>query len=58
MKQSFEMKRPYLDPLNYLQVYLLKQYRNSALPEAEREVIHRSLISSVGGVVAGLGVAG
>ncbi|MDH4380231.1 MAG: phosphoenolpyruvate carboxylase [Vampirovibrionales bacterium] len=58
MKRSFEMKRPYLDPLNYLQVYLLTQYRQQDLPEDRRRVIHRSLISSVGGVVAGLGVAG
>jgi phosphoenolpyruvate carboxylase len=58
MKRSFEMKRLYLDPLNYLQVHLLNQYRHSELTDDERKTVHRSLISSVGGVVAGLGVAG
>ncbi|MGE0201186.1 MAG: phosphoenolpyruvate carboxylase [Candidatus Melainabacteria bacterium] len=62
-RQSIEMKRAYLDPLNYLQVYLLKQYRAHAAhnpPENDPlETLYRqAFISSTGGIVAGLGTSG
>lgn len=58
-RQSIEMKRAYLDPLNYLQVYLLEKYRqNTNNTQDIHEFYQRAFISSTGGIVAGLGTSG
>ena len=67
LRLSISMKRTYLDPLNYIQVYLLKHYRR----EQEKQggdfkrsaddplfLYHQAFISSTGGIVAGLGASG
>jgi phosphoenolpyruvate carboxylase len=62
MKQSVRIKEPYLDPLNFIQVKLLKQYRqNQDIPTAskeEAEQLIRAIISSIEGVATGLGTTG
>ncbi len=67
LRQSIAMKRTYLDPLNYIQVYLLKHYRREQEKQGgdfERSaddplfLYHQAFISSTGGIVAGLGASG
>lgn len=65
-RNSIEVKRAYLDPLNYLQVYLLGQFRaciqegtlDTETSEDILSLYQRAFISSTGGIVAGLGVSG
>ncbi len=58
--QSIEMKRAYLDPLNYVQVYLLQHFRQNQdeASNAVQSLFGRAFISSTGGIVAGLGTSG
>lgn len=58
IRQSFKLKKSYLDPLNYLQLYLLKKYRSEEFSDENKTTVQRALVSSVAGVIAGLGVAG
>lgn len=59
--RSIELKEPYLDPLNYIQVRLLADYRRArergATP-AELELFEQALVSSIEGVATGLGTTG
>jgi phosphoenolpyruvate carboxylase len=61
LEQSIELKEPYLDPLNYIQVRLLKDYRKrleeGATPE-EIELYERAIVSSIEGIATGLGTTG
>jgi phosphoenolpyruvate carboxylase len=59
--RSIELKEPYLDPLNYIQVRLIADYRKArergATP-AELELFEQALVSSIEGVATGLGTTG
>lgn len=61
LKRSIELKEPYLDPLNYIQVQLLSKYRelgdNDENPEL-LEAYHRVIVSSIEGIATGLGTSG
>jgi phosphoenolpyruvate carboxylase len=55
LARSIAHRFPYLDPLNHLQVELLRRYRSrSARPEAGRERLERGIHISINGVAAGL----
>jgi phosphoenolpyruvate carboxylase len=61
LERSITMKRPYLDPLNYIQVRLLKDYRRrqeEGAPPGELELYERAIVSSIEGIATGLGTAG
>ncbi|WP_373533550.1 phosphoenolpyruvate carboxylase [Vampirovibrio sp.] len=61
LKRSIELKEPYLDPLNYIQVRLLSKYRQLSLDEPDNPMIesyHRVIISSIEGIATGLGTSG
>jgi phosphoenolpyruvate carboxylase len=61
LKQAIELKEPYLDPLNYIQVQLLAKYRKLAAEDPENpmlEAYHRVIVSSIEGVATGLGTSG
>ncbi len=61
LKRTLEIKEPYLDPLNYIQVQLLEKYRNLAANDAENpllEAYHRVIVSSIEGIATGLGTSG
>ena len=54
LKQAIRLRNPYVDPLNLVQVELLRRYR-SLSPEAnEREEILDALRLSIVGIAAGL----
>jgi len=61
LKNSIRLKEPYLDPLNYIQVQLLSQYRaleESAADPAQLEAYHQAIIASIEGIATGLGTTG
>jgi phosphoenolpyruvate carboxylase len=61
LKQAIELKEPYLDPLNYIQVQLLAKYRQLSAENADislLEAYHRVIVSSIEGVATGLGTSG
>lgn len=61
LEQSIALKEPYLDPLNYIQVQLLRDYRKRAREDAppdELELYERAIVSSIEGIATGLGTTG
>lgn len=61
LEHSISLKEPYLDPLNYIQVQLLRDYRKRlelGAPQEELETYERAIISSIEGIATGLGTTG
>ena len=51
---SLKRRDPYLDPLNHIQIKLLKRYRDTSLDEKEREKWLSPLLSSINAIAAGM----
>jgi len=51
---SLTRRDPYLDPLGYLQINLLKKYRNEKVAEKTRRQWQSALLSSINAIAAGL----
>lgn len=61
LRRAIELKEPYLDPLNYIQVQLLAKYRGLQEDESDSallEAYHRVIVSSIEGIATGLGTSG
>jgi phosphoenolpyruvate carboxylase len=58
LARSIEHRFPYLDPLNHLQVELMRRYRSrpddSSAPDPTTERLKRGIHLSINGVAAGL----
>jgi len=54
LARSIEHRFPYLDPLNHLQVELMRRYRASRRNEAGLERVKRGIHISINGLAAGL----
>ncbi|HXF97841.1 MAG TPA: phosphoenolpyruvate carboxylase [Gaiellaceae bacterium] len=54
VQRSIRLRNPYVDPMNAIQVELLRRYRDPALPEEEREAVRRPLLRSIAGIAAAL----
>jgi phosphoenolpyruvate carboxylase len=54
LARSIEHRFPYLDPLNHLQVELMRRYRHRRADDAGAERVHRGIHISINGVAAGL----
>lgn len=52
LKRSIQLRNPYIDPMNYLQVALLRRWRESQ--GAEADALREAVLLSVNGVAAGL----
>ena len=53
LQHSIKVRNPYVDPMNYIQVALLKELRsNPEHPEIEK--LRRSIVLSINGIAAGL----
>ena len=52
--RSLDRRNPYLDPLNHIQIMLLKRYRNQALDEEERNRWLEPLLRSINAIAAGM----
>jgi phosphoenolpyruvate carboxylase len=53
VQRSIELRNPYVDPMNAIQVELLRRYRDAA-NDAEREAVRRPLLRSIAGIAAAL----
>ena len=51
---SLTRRNPYLDPLAYLQIDLLRKYRDETQPEEDRMQWQAALLSSINAIAAGL----
>ncbi len=54
LARSIKLRNPYVDPLNYLQVEMIKRRRGSRLKKADRESIRAVLELTVNGIAGGL----
>ncbi|MEM9411659.1 MAG: phosphoenolpyruvate carboxylase, partial [Planctomycetota bacterium] len=54
LQHSINVRNPYVDPLNYIQVALLKQFRQAQDNNSEQDERIRILSNSVNGIAAGL----
>jgi phosphoenolpyruvate carboxylase len=54
LARSIEHRFPYLDPLNHLQVELMRRYRQSGKGDPAMERVRRGIHISINGVAAGL----
>jgi phosphoenolpyruvate carboxylase len=54
LARSIEHRFPYLDPLNHLQVELMRRYRNRKDGAPENERLQRGIHLSINGIAAGL----
>jgi phosphoenolpyruvate carboxylase len=51
---SLTRRNPYLDPLNHIQLTLLRRYRDTSLSDAEREQWLNPLLRSINAIAAGM----
>jgi phosphoenolpyruvate carboxylase len=54
LARSLEHRLPYLDPLNHLQVELMRRYRQRGAGDPEIARVQRGIHLSINGVAAGL----
>ena len=54
LARSIQLRNPYVDPLNYLQVEMIRRRRGSRLKKAAREGIRAVLELTVNGIAGGL----
>jgi phosphoenolpyruvate carboxylase len=52
LQRSIQLRNPYIDPMNYLQVALLRRWREAQ--GAEADALREAVLLSVNGVAAGL----
>ncbi|QEG23607.1 phosphoenolpyruvate carboxylase [Mariniblastus fucicola] len=53
LQHSIKVRNPYVDPMNYIQVALLKEIRSNP-DQADLEQLQRSIVLSINGIAAGL----
>ncbi len=54
LARSIEHRFPYIDPLNHLQVELMRRYRHIAKDDPAMERVQRGIHLSINGIAAGL----
>lgn len=54
LQKSVELRNPYIDPLNYLQVDLLRRLRGGKLKKAEEESARAAIELTINGISGGL----
>lgn len=58
IKRSIERRNPYVDPLNFIQVDLLRTLRQMPEDDPQRDVVLQAVLSSVSGIAAGMKTTG
>jgi phosphoenolpyruvate carboxylase len=54
LQRSVRLRNPYVDPMNAIQVELLRRYRNPAATDADRQQARRPLLRSIASIAAAL----
>ena len=54
LQRSIRLRNPYVDPMNAIQVELLRRHRDPDATDEEREAVRRPLLRSIAGIAAGL----
>lgn len=54
LQQSIRLRNPYVDPMSYIQVELMRRLQSDSLTEDEREEIEEIIFLSINGIAAGL----
>jgi phosphoenolpyruvate carboxylase len=55
VKRSVQLRNPYVDPLNYIQVEMLRRLRALPNPEsADAEALREVIVLTINGIAAGL----
>ncbi|MBI5376689.1 MAG: phosphoenolpyruvate carboxylase [Candidatus Schekmanbacteria bacterium] len=54
LRRSIELRNPYIDPLSYIQVKLLKELRNRRLSSSERQRLTFMVLLTINGIAAGM----
>jgi phosphoenolpyruvate carboxylase len=54
LQRSIGLRNPYVDPMNAIQVELLRRYRDVLTSDAERERVRRPLLRSIAGIATAL----
>ena len=54
LQRSIRLRNPYVDPLNFLQIDLLKEYRALEPDSAEAKQVLESIFLTINGIAAGL----
>jgi phosphoenolpyruvate carboxylase len=54
LQRSIRLRNPYVDPMNAIQVELLRRHRDPGASDEEREAVRRPLLRSIAGIAAGL----
>jgi len=54
LELSLKRRNPYLDPLNYIQLTLLKRYRDETQSEEDRDMWLNPLLRSINAIAAGM----
>jgi phosphoenolpyruvate carboxylase len=54
IQRSIRLRNPYVDPMNAIQVELLRRYRDPDASDADREALLRPLLRSITGIAAAL----
>ena len=54
LQRSIRLRNPYVDPMNAIQVDLLRRYRDPEATDDERELVRRPLLRSIAGIAAAL----
>ena len=54
LQQSIRLRNPYIDPMSYIQVELLRRLKSEVRKEEERREIESAIFLSINGIAAGL----
>ena len=54
LRHSIGVRNPYVDPMNYIQVRLLKEKRLAVIPDGSVEAINAGLLLSIVGISSGM----
>ena len=51
---SLTRRDPYLDPLNYIQIEMIRRYRDENTDEEQREIWQKPLLRTINSIAAGM----